>query len=71
MTQKPQIVDGKTIAAMLGVCEKTIRNWRNGLGLPFRKLGRLIRYDVDEVLAWFKARPAMVAATVRHDGQSH
>jgi phage terminase Nu1 subunit (DNA packaging protein) len=36
---------------------RCLQNWRvRGGGPPFYKVGRLVRYDLDEVIAWVKAR---------------
>ncbi|MQA16413.1 MAG: helix-turn-helix domain-containing protein [Pseudonocardiaceae bacterium] len=40
----------------LGVPIKTLYQWRwLGEGPPVRKVGRHLRYDPDEVQAWFRA----------------
>ena len=42
------------IAAELQVSERTIRNWREKYGLPFKKIGGALRFDLEEVREWFK-----------------
>lgn len=51
----------KELAVMLGVSVRTLQGWRlRRKGPPFRRLcGDAIRYQVDEVEAWFAAQPGM------------
>ena len=48
----PVTVD--VVAAELQVTDKTIRNWRKQFGLPFKKIGGALRFDLDEVREWFR-----------------
>jgi predicted DNA-binding transcriptional regulator AlpA len=42
------------VAAFLGVALKTVYGWRHtGYGPRGRRVGRYVRYDPDEVRAWF------------------
>jgi len=41
------------VAKSLGVCEKTIRNWMRNHGLPGKKVGGALRFDLHEVGRWF------------------
>jgi excisionase family DNA binding protein len=52
-------------AAMLGVCERTVREWVKSKGLPASKVGRDYRFDADRVSAWIDARPAKDAPAKR------
>lgn len=41
------------IAEIVKVPERTLEDWRlNHLGPPYMKLGRHVRYDLLEVVAW-------------------
>lgn len=41
------------LAAFLQLPEKTLRKWRSeDKGPPWRKIGRHVRYDQDQVRAW-------------------
>lgn len=41
------------IAEIIKVPERTLEDWRlNHLGPPYMKLGRHVRYDLLEVVAW-------------------
>jgi predicted DNA-binding transcriptional regulator AlpA len=43
-------------AHYLGIPVKTLYQWKwMGEGPPVRKVGRYLRYDPDEVQAWFRA----------------
>jgi hypothetical protein len=39
----------------LGVPVTTPYQWRRGVGPPSRRVGRHLRYDPDDVRAWFNA----------------
>ncbi|WP_313419385.1 helix-turn-helix domain-containing protein [Sphingobacterium multivorum] len=45
-----KLVNGKTISQALGVCRTTIYLWTKDRKIPGYKIGRSIRYDLDEVL---------------------
>lgn len=47
-----QLVGIKKIAKMLDVSIKTVYDWTARDYIPHRKLGRLVKFDVDEVEAW-------------------
>jgi len=54
----------------LGVNHQTIYNFRRLWGLPYIKIGSVVRYDRDEVVAWMgsfrhveSAEPEILAAT--------
>lgn len=44
----------KELAAFLGLNERTIKSHQKKQGFPRVKLGRAVRYNVQEVLAWYK-----------------
>lgn len=40
----------KTVAGMLNISERTLQNLRQrGEGPPYLKIGRLVRYDLDDL----------------------
>jgi excisionase family DNA binding protein len=43
----------KQLAEKLQVAEITIHKWREK-GLPFLKLGRAVRFNLDDVMEWLK-----------------
>ena len=49
--QHYHLVDAATMADILGVSERTIRNWKHERKIPFRKVGRSLRFAPDEVIA--------------------
>ena len=44
------------LARQLGVAEKTIRRQTRENGLPAHRVGRVFRYDPDEVARWLRER---------------
>jgi excisionase family DNA binding protein len=44
-----QKVREKVIAELLGVSERTVRNWRASRIIPFTKVGRVILFDPEAV----------------------
>lgn len=46
-----QLYTTQEIAKMLSVSEKTIYNFRLE-GMPYKTLGRSVRFDADEVIEW-------------------
>jgi hypothetical protein len=54
----PSFVNEDQTARVLGLTVKTLRNWRQSgtENLAYYKLGRAVRYDLDEVVAWAKSR---------------
>lgn len=51
------LLDEKQAAEALGVSARTLQGWRHkGGGPPFFKLGRLVRYDPDDLAEWAAAR---------------
>lgn len=58
LVDAPETLDEKQLAPILGFSRKTVQEWRRTrVGPPFRKVGFLIRYRRDEVLAWLNALP--------------
>ena len=44
-----QKVREKVIAELLGVSERTVRNWRTSRIIPYTKVGRIILFDPEAV----------------------
>lgn len=50
------------LAEFLGVPVQTIYKWRaKKFGPPARRMGKYLKYDPDEVLAWWKSLPTEAA----------
>ena len=47
--QMNQKVREKVIAELLGVSERTVRNWRASRIIPYTKVGRIILFDPESV----------------------
>ena len=52
----PDLVSDVEVAALLGVSQKTLANWRSaGLGPSYFKIGGRVRYDRAVILAYLDA----------------
>lgn len=45
-----KLVNGEVIARALGVCRTTVYLWARDKKIPAYKIGRSLRYNLDEVL---------------------
>lgn len=53
----PRFLTQQEVAGVLQVPERTVEDWRlTGNGPPFMKLGRHVRYDLSELVAWARER---------------
>ena len=46
------------VAAHFGVSTKTVRRWLKNTDIPHRRIGGVIRFDIDEVDEWARREPA-------------
>jgi predicted site-specific integrase-resolvase len=56
--KKPELLRNAPAADFIGVTPKTLEEWRR-LGryqIPYIRVGGLIKYDVDDLLAWLASR---------------
>lgn len=52
-----KLIDGHTVAEILGISEHQLRVWRmQGRGPMYVKLGRSVRYNMDDLKAWIESR---------------
>ncbi len=49
-----KLVGIEKIAEILDASPKTIYDWTATRRIPHYKLGRLVKFDVDEVMAWLQ-----------------
>ena len=47
------------LAEILSISKLTIYGWTERHEIPFFKIGRLVRFDVDEITAWLKDRKVL------------
>jgi excisionase family DNA binding protein len=55
-SSEPRLVGPEEAAAILGLKVSTIYNWVHRRKIPFRKHGRLLRFDAAALHAWSKAQ---------------
>ena len=48
------LVSIEKISEILDINVKTIYDWTSTRKIPHYKLGRLVKFDVDEVMAWLQ-----------------
>lgn len=53
-----KLLDKKQVAEMLGCCQRSVDNLRTTAGLPFHNIGRLVKFDEQEVRSWAGLTPA-------------
>ena len=51
--EKVVFLNERELAVVLKCSRPAIRSWRKR-GLPHRRFGRLVRYELDSVLRWFE-----------------
>jgi excisionase family DNA binding protein len=51
----PTLVDIDTLAVHLGVSVRHIRRLIDERRIPFVKVGKFVRFDVDEIVRWVEA----------------
>lgn len=60
------LVDPETASRLLGVAPQTLARWRvEGRHLPFAKIGRAVRYRIDDIHAFVAARMHASTASAR------
>jgi excisionase family DNA binding protein len=56
MAELETFLDAGQVAEMLGLSIATIRKWVLIRYIPYRKLGRAVRFSVPEIREWVKTR---------------
>ena len=46
------LLSKKDVAEMLGCCQRSVDNLRSTAGLPYHNIGRLVKFDEQEVRSW-------------------
>jgi excisionase family DNA binding protein len=59
---KNRLIDIRELSEWLGVGTHTLYNWVWQRRIPFKKLGRCVRFGVDEIEEWLLARSTMGSA---------
>ena len=61
-TDPPRYLTEKEVAAMTGLSLSTLRNSRFlGRGIPYVKIGRSVRYSLDDVVDYMESRKVIPA----------
>ena len=50
------LIDKKQMAARLAVTPRTLENWMKRGLVPYIRIGRVVRYDLEEVIGTLKRR---------------
>jgi len=58
-----QLIDIQTLSALLSVKPKTIYDWVHKNSIPHVKLGKLVRFDENEIKRWVENK--RVSKTVK------
>lgn len=63
VTADERYITSKTLADLLDVSERTVKDWRaDRTGPPFVRLGRAVRYRKSDVDAWLRSHSVETAA---------
>jgi predicted DNA-binding transcriptional regulator AlpA len=55
MREIPTLLSAEQVAEITGLCEDTLAQWRSQKrGIPYLKIGRMVRYDPVEVEAYLE-----------------
>lgn len=54
------VVAEETIGSMLEIKPSTLKAWRKKRLIPYHKVGRLVRYDTDEIKRWLEKKKVEV-----------
>jgi len=55
--ETPRWVDEKEVSKIMGIAVQTLRNWRfQGAGPTYSKVGRAVRYCLDDVIRFMEER---------------
>lgn len=52
MSTIPSLLNYSQVAEILGVSQITVRRWVSERKIPCKKIGRSVRFDLDELLLW-------------------
>jgi len=63
--ENKKYIDERTVANLTGFALSTLRNSRfHGVGIPYYKIGRSVRYCLDDVLQYMEEHKVSVAKTI-------
>lgn len=62
-TKTRRIVDRSALAAYLGTTDRHVRNMVEHRRIPFVRVGRLIRFDLDDIDGWLDAHKTDAVAS--------
>lgn len=51
-----RLIDIKTLSRMFKIKQKTIYDWVHKAQIPHYKMGRLVRFDYDEIKKWLSEK---------------
>ena len=59
--EAPRWINEKQTSKITGMALQTLRNWRfKGVGPPYSKVGRAVRYRLDEIVAFMERKKVSV-----------
>ena len=57
MTEHIKYINENAVSQMTGIAVQTLRNYRfKGIGLPYCKIGRSVRYALEDVINFMESR---------------
>lgn len=65
LSMNAKLLNQKQVAEIIGLSEAWLERKRwEGCGIPYRKLGRCVRYDEHDVIEWIQAHSKQVSTSV-------
>ena len=62
---KTRLINVDELSEWLGVATGTLYNWVHRQRIPFKKVGRCVRFAVDEIEEWLRRRSTIETASKR------
>jgi len=68
MTEVETFLDVRQVALMLRLSIATIRKWVWTGFIPYKKIGRLVRFSAAEIQDWAEKKSVNPEPSLRHEG---
>lgn len=68
ITAQDQLLTTQQAASLIGKSDAWLvrKRWEGG-GIPYRKIGRHVRYQLTDILEWLNAQPRLTSTSQQHN----